>query len=128
MFVDKLYIKNYRCFGESPSIVEFSKSGLTALIGPNNVGKSTVLRVLEILLGDKWPSGRFSEEDFHNNELQNDIVLACTLTNPINFDIKNHTVPIRSVALRLGICQLVMGKVLLMWITHYWKAKETLKR
>lgn len=40
MIIDKLYIKNYRCFGEPPTIIEFSKSGLTGLIGPNNIGKA----------------------------------------------------------------------------------------
>lgn len=100
MLVDKLYIKNYRCFGATPAIVEFSKSGLTALIGPNNVGKSTVLRVLEILLGDRWPSGRFSEEDFHNNELQNDIVLACTFSNQMNLNVKSQAVLIKGVVVR----------------------------
>ncbi len=78
MFIDRLYIKNYRCFGDATTILEFSKTGLTALIGPNNVGKSTVLKILDILLGDRWPTGRFTEDDFHNNELEKDIVLACT--------------------------------------------------
>ncbi len=100
MLVDRLYIKNYRCFGDAPSIVEFSESGLTALIGPNNVGKSTVLRALEILLGDKWPSGRFSEEDFHNNELGNDIVLASTFVNAIDINVGGHAFPIKGVVVR----------------------------
>lgn len=100
MFVDKLYIKNYRCFGESPSIVEFSKSGLTALIGPNNVGKSTVLKILDILLGDKWPSSRFTEDDFHDNMLDKDIVLACTFTKAIDMDIKGHKIPMMGVAIK----------------------------
>jgi len=100
MFIEKLYIKNYRCFGENPTIVEFSKSGLTALIGPNNVGKSTVLRILDILLGDKWPSGRFSEEDFHNNKLNKDIILACTFSNKIEIDTKGTKIQISGVATR----------------------------
>lgn len=90
MFINRLYIRNYRCFGDSPTMIEFSKSGITALIGPNNVGKSTVLRILEILLGDKWPSGRFSEEDFHNNELNKEIILACTFTQKIQINIKGE--------------------------------------
>jgi len=100
MFVDRLYIKNYRCFGEPPTVVEFSKSGLTALIGPNNVGKSTILKILDILLGDKWPSGRFSEDDFHNNKLDKDIVLACTFNNSIRLNIKSHDIYVAGVAIR----------------------------
>lgn len=98
MFLNKLYVKNYRCFGETTTVIEFSESGLTALIGPNNVGKSTVLRMLEILLGDKWP--RFDEGDFHNNELNKDIVLACTFTKEIDVNIKGHKIPIAGVAVR----------------------------
>lgn len=100
MIVDKLHIKNYRCFGDTPTVIEFSKSGLTALIGPNNIGKSTVLKVLDLLLGDKWPSGRFSEDDFHNNDLDKDIVLACTFRKPIEIKIKDKNNSIKGVVIR----------------------------
>lgn len=100
MIIEKVYIKNYRCFGEPPTIVEFSNSGVTALIGPNNIGKSTVLRVLDILLGDKWSQGRFSEDDFHNNELNKDIVLACTFATPIEIKVKENCIPIKGVVVR----------------------------
>ncbi|MEM2919103.1 MAG: AAA family ATPase [Candidatus Altiarchaeota archaeon] len=100
MIIEKVYIKNYRCFGEPPTIVEFSNSGVTALIGPNNIGKSTVLRVLDILLGDKWPQGRFSEDDFHNNDLNKDIVLACTFATPIEITVKENNIQIKGVVVR----------------------------
>ena len=87
MYVRRLYIRNYRCFDDDPTIVEFSESGLTALIGPNNVGKSTILKVLEILLGDKWPSGQFNADDFHNNELNREITLACEFSDSIPVNI-----------------------------------------
>jgi putative ATP-dependent endonuclease of the OLD family len=100
MFIDKLYIKNYRCFRDTPTIIEFSKSGLTALIGPNNVGKSTVLKILDILFGDKWPSGRFSEDDFNNNELSKDIILAGTFIKEIKIVIKDYALPVKGVVVR----------------------------
>lgn len=100
MIIEKVYIKNYRCFGEPPTIVEFSNSGVNALIGPNNIGKSTVLRVLDILLGDKWPQGRFSEDDFHNNDLNKDIVLACTFATPIEITVKENNIQIKGVVVR----------------------------
>lgn len=100
MFIERLLIRNYRCFGDQPTIIEFSESGLTGLIGPNNVGKSTILKVLEILLGDKWPSGQFSEEDFHNNELNKPIVLACLFTKPIPIEIKTLEIDIVGVVLK----------------------------
>jgi len=100
MFINKLFIKNYRCFGETTTVIEFSKSGLTALIGPNNSGKSTILKILDLLLGDKYPSGRFSEDDFHNNELNKDIVLACTFTKEIYIEVKDYKIPIVGVVVR----------------------------
>ena len=87
MYIKRLFIKNYRCFGENPTIIEFSDSGLTALIGPNNVGKSTVLKALDILLGDKWPMARFNEDDFYHNKLNGEIVLACEFKNPMQIII-----------------------------------------
>ena len=87
MFIKRLYIKNYRCFDASPSIIEFSDSGLTALIGPNNVGKSTALKAMEILLGDKWPSGQFNDDDFHQNDISTPITIACEFAHSISVDI-----------------------------------------
>ncbi len=83
MFIKRLLIKNYRCFGDEPVIIEFSNSGLTALIGPNNVGKSTILKALDILFGDKWPSSQFNENDFYNNKLSRKIILAAEFNSPI---------------------------------------------
>ncbi len=99
MIVKKLYIKNYRCFGSDSTVIEFSDSGLNALIGPNNVGKSSVLKALEILLGDKWPFGRFTEEDFHNYNLQNEIILACQFFDPIRVQLsENNFIDAKGVA------------------------------
>lgn len=87
MFIKKLLIKNYRCFDNNAKVIEFSKSGLTALIGPNNVGKSTVLKALDILLGDKWPTSHFSIDDFNNNNIDKPIIIACEYFSPISMDI-----------------------------------------
>jgi len=100
MFIKKLLIRNYRCFDNSPTIIEFSKSGLTALIGPNNVGKSTVLKVLEILLGDKWPSSQFNEDDFHDNKLNEEILLACEFIQPISIDVYGRKIDVNGVIIK----------------------------
>lgn len=97
MFVKRLLIKNYRCFGANPTEIELSNSGLTAFIGPNNVGKSAVLKVLEILLGDKWPTGQFNEDDFHNNDLSKEIVVACEFAQVIDIEASGHTISISGV-------------------------------
>lgn len=100
MIIEKLFIKNYRCYSK-PIEIEFSGSGLTALVGPNNVGKSTVLKALDILLGDKWPQGQFSEDDFCNNNYTEDIVIACLFKKHLNIRIKENSIKIIGVVLRV---------------------------
>lgn len=100
MYVQRLHIRNYRCFDDNPTIAEFSESGLAALIGPNNVGKSTVLKMLEILLGDKWPSSQFNEDDFYNNELTKDIVIVCEFVQSFEIRVSNNIISVAGVAVR----------------------------
>ncbi|MDB6031003.1 MAG: hypothetical protein JWM16_1341 [Verrucomicrobiales bacterium] len=40
----KLVVKNYRCFSDSTPLVFELRPGFTGLVGPNNTGKSTLLR------------------------------------------------------------------------------------
>ena len=109
MIIKELFIKNYRCFGNYPTVIDFSGSGITPLIGPNNVGKSTILKCLDLLLGDKWPMGRFEEDDFHNNELENPISIACRFANPIFIEreggnrIEAHGLVINAKHLKTGV-------------------------
>lgn len=101
MFIQKITIKNFRCFGDEPTSIELSDSGLTAFIGANNVGKSTVLKVLEILLGDKWPTSQFNEDDFHNNDLSKEIIAACEFAQTIDVETSSgHAVPIAGVVVK----------------------------
>ena len=50
----RLRIQNYRCVEE----MEIPFSGLTALVGPNGSGKTSILRALSSLFGEAWPSLR----------------------------------------------------------------------
>src|SRR4051794_7776869 len=55
MLLQSIQIENYRAFGSSQT-VEFADpangSGLTVLVGPNNSGKSTVLKTIRHLVSD----------------------------------------------------------------------------
>ena len=44
----KLIIKNFRCIGNTP--VEIELNDIVVLVGPNNVGKSTILRAYEVVM------------------------------------------------------------------------------
>jgi putative ATP-dependent endonuclease of the OLD family len=100
VIIKALHIKNFRCFGEEPTAINFADSGLNALIGPNNAGKSTVLRVLDILLGDKWPVSQFSIDDFHNNITDDEIVIACNFCEPLTLTDGSRTYRVAGVVVR----------------------------
>src|SRR5690606_1726854 len=60
----KLIIQNFRSIGNNP--VEIDLSDIAILVGPNNVGKSSILRAYEILMLDGSTEGYFTLEDFPN--------------------------------------------------------------
>ncbi|MDI6699328.1 MAG: AAA family ATPase [Candidatus Saccharicenans sp.] len=47
-------IRNYRCL----EAVDIPLGPLTAFVGPNGSGKTTILRAIDLVLGDAWPSLR----------------------------------------------------------------------
>lgn len=72
MKITRVHIENYR----SIKSLDFSPNGYCALIGENNAGKSNVLKAINLVLGETWPTDRtFSEEDFNEYNTCNDIVI-----------------------------------------------------
>jgi predicted ATP-dependent endonuclease of OLD family len=67
----KVIIKNFR--GYSGEHVIDIESGLTALVGKNDAGKSTVLEALEVFFGDAKPE----LEDLNIHADSKDIVIGC---------------------------------------------------
>jgi len=67
--LEKIKIKNYRSICNE----EIPLSNLTAFIGQNNSGKSNILKALDILLGERWPTAPFDDEDFFNYATSNPI-------------------------------------------------------
>lgn len=70
----RLQIRNYRCL-ES---VDIPLSPLTAIVGPNGVGKTTVLRAIDLVLGEAWPSLRSFRipQDFTNFDTSREIEIT----------------------------------------------------
>ncbi len=46
MKIQKVVIKNYKCIGSEPVVLDFSEN-IIVLIGENNVGKSSIIEALE---------------------------------------------------------------------------------
>ncbi len=63
MRITQLTLKNFRCFGAEPGTIAFDD--LTALIGANGSGKTTVLLALARLFGISQGDRRLQPEDFH---------------------------------------------------------------
>lgn len=80
MRIKRLLIKNYRAIKE----IELSPGALCTLVGENNSGKTTILRALNIMLGDSWPSDRsFDESDFHMGNTAESIVIEVYFDEPL---------------------------------------------
>jgi putative ATP-dependent endonuclease of OLD family len=54
MTIRRICIENYR----SIENLDLELSSVNALVGPNNSGKSNILRALNVVLGETWPSKR----------------------------------------------------------------------
>lgn len=72
MRISQIHIENYR----SIKSLEFYPGNYCALIGENNAGKTNILKAINLVLGDSWPSERtFTEDDYNEHNTINDIVI-----------------------------------------------------
>jgi putative ATP-dependent endonuclease of OLD family len=58
----KLTISNFRCIGSAP--VEILLDDIVVLVGPNNVGKSSILRAYEIAMSEGSSDANLTIDDF----------------------------------------------------------------
>ncbi len=63
----KLIIKNFRCIGERP--VEIELDDIVILVGPNNAGKSSILKAYELIMSDGSKGCQLEVEDFPNGDV-----------------------------------------------------------
>jgi putative ATP-dependent endonuclease of the OLD family len=73
MKIRRVQIENYRSIRKA----DFKLGDLCALIGGNNCGKSNLLRAVNLVLGDRWPSvSAFEDRDFHGYNEAKDIIIS----------------------------------------------------
>ncbi|MCM2539092.1 ATP-dependent nuclease [Burkholderia glumae] len=60
----KLVIKNFRAIGAQP--VEIALDEIVVLVGPNNSGKSSILRAYDVVMKQGSNEGKLETEDFPN--------------------------------------------------------------
>jgi hypothetical protein len=64
MFIEKLILTNFRCFGPAPTTIDLT-SGLTTFVGANGAGKTAVMQALQRLFGVTGDQRRLRRQDFH---------------------------------------------------------------
>lgn len=63
----KLTIQNFRAIGSHPVQVDLDR--IVVLVGPNNVGKSSILRAYEVIMNHGAKEGELSIDDFPNGNI-----------------------------------------------------------
>jgi hypothetical protein len=64
MFLERLTLTNFRCFGPEPLTIDMAQ-GLTAFVGVNGSGKTAVMQALLRLFGVTADQRRIRRQDFH---------------------------------------------------------------
>lgn len=79
VYLSKIAIENFRCFGEGTNGFKLSlRPGLTTLVGENDTGKSAIINALRFVLGttdQEWY--RLEEGDFHATANPKEIRIVC---------------------------------------------------
>ena len=65
--LSKLIIKNFRCIGATPVTIDLDD--IVVLVGPNNVGKSSVLKAYEVIMSEGSSAGQLSIDDFPSGKI-----------------------------------------------------------
>jgi len=78
--IEKIIIENFRSIKRQ----EIKLDPINAFVGPNNAGKSNIMKALNLVLGDTYPSVRsFEEKDFYNYDKPNHIKIEVRFDSPL---------------------------------------------
>lgn len=98
MFIQKLEIKNFRSIKE----LTIEPKNLCALIGPNSVGKTNILRVLDLVLGEGWMTkAKVARELFYDQS--KNIFIKVDLTDSIEWVYYSQTKQIKTIKLEMQL-------------------------
>ncbi len=63
----KLVVRNFRCIGATP--VNIDLDDIVVLVGPNNVGKSSILKAYEVIMSEGSTAGQLALDDFPSGKV-----------------------------------------------------------
>src|SRR2546427_103901 len=83
--IKALFIKNFRSIRNA----NVTLGSMNALIGRNNAGKSNIMKALNLIVGDVYPSVRaFDDKDFFNYDKRNSILVQAQFDAPLITDTR----------------------------------------
>ena len=79
----RLQIRNFRCLED----IDVPLGPLTAFVGPNGSGKTTILRAIDLVLGEVWPSLRSFRipQDFNGFDTSKGIEISVEFNPPSRY-------------------------------------------
>lgn len=81
--IKKVKIQNFR----SIKNLEIELNKINAFIGPNNAGKSNIMKALDLILGETYPTIKsFDDKDFYKYNKDNPILIQISFDRPLNYD------------------------------------------
>lgn len=99
MKIARIHIENYR----SIRTLDLYPDSYCVLIGENNAGKSNILKAVNLVLGEMWPTDRtFTLDDFYRQDSEHDIIIQVYFDQPLdtwkNMSLKVHGFELRGKA------------------------------
>lgn len=82
----KLVVRNFRCIG--PSAVSIDLDDIVVLVGPNNAGKSTILRAYQAITESSAP--KLTIEDFHERKVDSSALPTVELYTAVGDDLPGN--------------------------------------
>lgn len=82
MALERLVIENFR----SIERLDLLLGSMSALIGPNNAGKSNILKALDLVLGETWPGKPLPERDYYALDTTRTISITAFFSTPLRCD------------------------------------------
>lgn len=93
--IKRIHIENFR----SIKNLELNPNNLCALVGENNVGKSNILAAIDLLLGEKWPANKITEDDLYNYDKNLDVSIRIFFDECIEYSYYGNALEINGFGL-----------------------------
>lgn len=91
MIISNLYIKNFRNFGQKGINIDFDDN-LTAIIGKNGAGKTTIIEAINYILSNEYLSNKISERDFNckANKISDTVEIIATFNKFFFLNVETY--------------------------------------